>query len=266
MAVTQAGTPKFMSPEIFRGKQSYGLQADIWSLGICFYHMITLHLDMTPYLEVYMNPNFHADIEKKIIDLGYTEHIATLTVECLATDPMLRPTSEELSLRLSKLCVEGDSAYIKKYQQRRLEFDQLFEAVTNPPTGANSLQHIYDTIKYRDMLYATKDHPDQMSIIIEEARYFQVLRICLEQNYHSNNIVSSLYAVSYNVLGKNLDLAKPFIREFIQGGSDSLVSLMKNHPDPDTNARGTDVVHMLIVYCRMCDKEFATVATELLNM
>lgn len=35
----RAGTPVYMAPEVFR--REYGLQADMWSLGMMLYHFIS---------------------------------------------------------------------------------------------------------------------------------------------------------------------------------------------------------------------------------
>ncbi|MDS4031402.1 MAG: protein kinase [Candidatus Contendobacter sp.] len=42
IAITTAGTPYYMSPEIWRGGASF--PSDIWSLGVTFYEMVTGHL------------------------------------------------------------------------------------------------------------------------------------------------------------------------------------------------------------------------------
>ena len=40
-AVTQIGTPLYLSPEICKGEQ-YNEQTDIWSLGVLFFYMCKL--------------------------------------------------------------------------------------------------------------------------------------------------------------------------------------------------------------------------------
>lgn len=66
---TIAGTFKYMAPEIFQKQQTYNLKADIWSLGICFWEMMTLKLDCMPYLAVYQNPKFYYELELELLNL-----------------------------------------------------------------------------------------------------------------------------------------------------------------------------------------------------
>ena len=36
-----AGTPTYTAPEVVNGSESYGLKADVWSMGVVFYEMFT---------------------------------------------------------------------------------------------------------------------------------------------------------------------------------------------------------------------------------
>ena len=50
-ASTKAGTSLYMAPEVFRRKP-YSNKADIWSLGVCGYEMISFELPFTDELDV----------------------------------------------------------------------------------------------------------------------------------------------------------------------------------------------------------------------
>jgi serine/threonine protein kinase len=69
IANTVSGTFKYMAPEIFQNQQSYSLKADIWSLGVCFWEMMSLKVDCVPYLAVYQNLNFYYDLEFELLNL-----------------------------------------------------------------------------------------------------------------------------------------------------------------------------------------------------
>ena len=36
-----AGTPTYTAPEVVNGSESYGLKADVWSMGVVLYAMFT---------------------------------------------------------------------------------------------------------------------------------------------------------------------------------------------------------------------------------
>jgi serine/threonine protein kinase len=245
VATTQAGTPKYMAPEIF-GKQPYGLKADIWSLGVCFYSMIILNLEITPYLEVYMNANFHAQLDKQIVSLGYSEQIANLVNECLSVDPECRPSASDLETRLIKLSIEGDSNYMEKNLTRRNEFTRLIDLILNPTVVPETSKHIYDSIAYRDMLYAVKQYDIQMkrSIVVDEANYFDVFKQCLLKRYGSN-ITGNLIAVVYAVGCFPDEFGDWFKHQIVLGGEDSIVYLLKTHPDPVISAKGREMIETL---------------------
>lgn len=75
LAKTQFGTPFYMAPEIFDG-QKYDKKADIWSLGIILYELIT------------MEPPFY----RPNIDLIKNSILKNLVKSMLSKNPNERPS------------------------------------------------------------------------------------------------------------------------------------------------------------------------------
>ena len=90
MADTQTGTPYYTSPEIWR-EESYGIKADIWSLGCIIYEMITLETpfkaDNMPKLYEIVNKGAYPKVKDEVFqELGKV-------VECLLQiRPEYRPS------------------------------------------------------------------------------------------------------------------------------------------------------------------------------
>jgi len=101
------GTPDYMSPEQFSSPGSISTLSDIYSLGAVMYQLFTGAL-----------PTDHMD------DLGaalgdLAEPLQTLILQCLKTDPSLRPaTADEVGFRLLKLL---NGAHIKQKDRDEAE-------------------------------------------------------------------------------------------------------------------------------------------------
>ena len=107
------GTPTYLPPEHFRGKNIYGGFTDIWSLGILALRMFTGQKlvpneikkdDISDYIAVFDNED---DIKKRLDDLfekipkgknytNFKKKIKDLIRAMLNSDPKMRPTVQEL--------------------------------------------------------------------------------------------------------------------------------------------------------------------------
>jgi hypothetical protein len=104
MAKTTAGTQRFMAPELFLKEDSYSLKADVWSLGLTFYEMMMLRMDMlAPYLEVFRNRKFHQDVEQKLLALKYSRRLVQLILQCLEVADDARIGIEDILEQLEAL-------------------------------------------------------------------------------------------------------------------------------------------------------------------
>lgn len=92
-----AGTAVYIAPEI-HGGEKYGTMADMWSLGVIFYEIIT-----------FKNP-FHgrgffkaiqnAEYDRQALK-GVSSFISKQVTSLLTTDPQSRPSAEEMLIRLN---------------------------------------------------------------------------------------------------------------------------------------------------------------------
>ena len=93
-AKTMLGTPFYLAPEILEGKP-YDSSSDIWSLGVILYEIMTFQLPF--------NANSLPMLTVKIIRGNYIpppsiyiKDLRELVSKCLTTDPIKRPTINEI--------------------------------------------------------------------------------------------------------------------------------------------------------------------------
>jgi serine/threonine protein kinase len=148
MTDTTCGSTHIMAPEIFKGK-SYGKTADIWSLGIILYGMLTGDEC------IYKNVN-RAEYEEKLkyfqsivfpADVQISAEVKELIELILNPDPTKRPTIDMI-LNHGWCKEEGESLtstqkYLKKYSERA----QTKEQKTAARIAANIKKDMFTALK-----------------------------------------------------------------------------------------------------------------------
>ena len=88
------GTPSYMAPEIVGRKDYYGLQADIWALGILLYAMLCGKMPF----KAYNDKELYRRIEKGIFTLpnNFSESLKQVINKTLEVNPRKRPTIKDL--------------------------------------------------------------------------------------------------------------------------------------------------------------------------
>jgi len=104
VANTVLGTPFSMAPEITLEKP-YNKTVDTWSMGIIFYEMVTLNMNIMHYLKALEDEKkYHEKLIKEIISVSsdYTTY-ADLVVNMLQVDPLKRIPLKDAIKILEKL-------------------------------------------------------------------------------------------------------------------------------------------------------------------
>eukprot|EP00756_Hemistasia_phaeocysticola_P032662 Hpha_TRINITY_DN16421_c2_g4::TRINITY_DN16421_c2_g4_i1::g.158992::m.158992/K08857/NEK1_4_5; NIMA (never in mitosis gene a)-related kinase 1/4/5 len=94
VAKTFCGTPYYLAPELWKNKK-YGKKADVWSLGVVLYEVVTLH---RPFQAESMKQLMKVVLESEIEPLpeSWSEGMCELVSRCLIKDPNHRPTTRDL--------------------------------------------------------------------------------------------------------------------------------------------------------------------------
>ena len=99
-ARTLAGTYTHIAPEMYEG--DYDTKADIWSLGVCLYHLCNLELPFMPdfganNLTVQSQISVKAqNLDYKPLQDHYSKRMKHIVGQCLQVDPTKRPNIDEL--------------------------------------------------------------------------------------------------------------------------------------------------------------------------
>jgi len=95
LANTACGTPYFMPPEVCKG-ESYGVKADIWTIGCIIYELAMLK---KPFEGNSMTSVFNDIINKKIDDIpdSINTDVKMLIMQMLEKDPNRRPGIWDIS-------------------------------------------------------------------------------------------------------------------------------------------------------------------------
>ena len=91
---TQTGTPYYCPPEVWKDKP-YSSKCDLWSLGCVIYELTALK---PPFLAKNMSELYTKVTAGKYppIPKHFSNDLSRLIALCLNTNPLLRPTAEEL--------------------------------------------------------------------------------------------------------------------------------------------------------------------------
>lgn len=100
-AQTVAGTFTHMAPEVF--EENYDTKADIWSLGVCLYHLCNLHLPFDVEGD-WSNPvAIQGEMIRKIRSLDYkpiqnhySKQLKDIVAQCLQLESDSRPSIDTL--------------------------------------------------------------------------------------------------------------------------------------------------------------------------
>ncbi|KAK8892435.1 hypothetical protein M9Y10_029663 [Tritrichomonas musculus] len=143
LLTTPCGSPFYAPPEIIANEPYDGKKADIWSLGVVLFTMVTGAL---PWTEVSQSKLFiqikNADYD---VPRNLSNHIQMLIKSMLVKDPSQRPTCEEIldspflkasSLSYhSKLTSFGSSFF----ESRNINSSSVFSSIPNSIAGSRSL-------------------------------------------------------------------------------------------------------------------------------
>ena len=89
MTSTKLGTPLTMAPELIAssGNVSYTSKADLWSIGVVFYHMLQ---GKYPFFGM-SNPELMKDIERKTAKMPYKKPVSNLAKDLLSKLLVVNP-------------------------------------------------------------------------------------------------------------------------------------------------------------------------------
>lgn len=101
MASSQCGSPPYMAPEIGEGKK-YFYAADIWSLGVLAYELMTLKMEQSHYLQALKdNKGYRNTIRSDMLAIYKTvPELIDIVLDMLQLQPEERLTAEQCVQRL----------------------------------------------------------------------------------------------------------------------------------------------------------------------
>ncbi|KAL0233902.1 hypothetical protein PCE1_002407 [Barthelona sp. PCE] len=102
-------TPLYRAPEMYDPwrKQIIGKPSDIWALGVVLYYLCTLE---TPFPEE--NPKLAVLNNHYVLPDGVASEYRTIIRACLMSDPMQRPTTDDLINHMENGTPLGDTSFV----------------------------------------------------------------------------------------------------------------------------------------------------------
>jgi len=94
-AITQVGTPYYISPEIFSGKP-YNEKSDIWSLGCVLYELVTLKKPFNAKNILSLSRRVRKGRYKPISTSIYSDKLCNVIYSLLSVDTYKRPSTYQL--------------------------------------------------------------------------------------------------------------------------------------------------------------------------
>lgn len=140
LAQSWLGTPLYMAPEVFRGLEGYDSKADVWSLGIVFYQILT----------------------------GNSPFLAKRREEIPFAQKHLRP----LPQGLSSLCEELVKKMLAYEPKERISFEEFFEDlfIREEEPELPVLPHREDCLSEDFVLLETEESAEDFVFVAQEAR------------------------------------------------------------------------------------------------
>lgn len=130
---TFCGTLEYVAPEIFLHKYYDGRKADIWSLGICYYSMLTCQYPWKGSDKSIMKAILNGEVE---IPSHLSENTKTILKLLLTSDPDKRPSSAEMLDILQRMGIpnvkpmqpkeENKDAMLKKKVLKQSIFTKIY--------------------------------------------------------------------------------------------------------------------------------------------
>jgi serine/threonine protein kinase len=113
------GTPGYMSPEQLRSASSVRATADIWSLGVVLFEMLTgeLPYEVTSFADFCANVLVSPPLAPRVLDPSIPEALEDVILRCLRRDPAERYANVlELARALAPFASDGGRALVARIE------------------------------------------------------------------------------------------------------------------------------------------------------